>query len=331
MTTVTTLKLIIVFLVISLLVNSNAMSSTPCPHALFQGDNVLDLSTFGKHLEELYDLRDSKNVNAQYDVRRKIDRKNIDSNDPMFALHAIGKVTLSTTKLGDSNFEQSSKAAENKAWGTGFMISPCHMITNYHVVCEKITLPNGKKVCNTKELVLNKSANFSFGENENGSDFAMRVTGKVVAFHTTQDYAIVRIDSLKNNEENIPYIYPNFSNISEINSKVSLGAGYPISSTKENNHKIYAMKAKLQDKGYFVDGKMTFTPGNSGSPTVYLKDNALVASGLFNKYSNDSNGQPSLNTKTTVISMPTIGASLREKNSQIYQEISTALTAGVCR
>ncbi len=330
MTTANILKLTTVSILINFFVNSTAISSTPCPDSLFQGDNVLDLTTFGKHLEELYDLRDSKNQNAKYDMRRKVDRHNINSNNPMYALHAIGKVTLSKTVEGDSNFEQFSKIEENKSWGTGFMISPCHMITNYHVICEKVVLPNGKKVCKNNESVLNKSANFSFGENEDGSDFAKRVTGKVVAFHTTQDYAIVRIDSLKKSDESIPYIYPNFSNISEINNKISLGAGFPSNSIKENSHKIYAMKTKLKDNGYFVDGKMTFTPGNSGSPTLYLKDDALVASGLFNKYSNDSDGKPSLNTKPTVISMATIGASLREKNSQTYKEISDALIGRSC-
>jgi S1-C subfamily serine protease len=172
------------------------MATVPVPDELVKQDNLLDLSYLDRSLEILFDQMDSNTENSKYDLRRKIDRHTIPSANPMFLLHAIGKVTAANVAEGKSGFEQSTKAEENRAWGTGFMISPCHMITNNHVVCEK-ELINGRSVCIRNESLKGKSINFSFGENSEGTDFEKRVTGNVIASDEGLDYALIRIDSLK--------------------------------------------------------------------------------------------------------------------------------------
>ena len=146
---------------------ADAVAVVPVPEELVKGDNVLDLTTLDPRLEQLFKEMDDEKLNAKYDLRRKIDRHTIDSRSPMFALHAIGKVTAAKVKEGQPGFEQSARAEENRAWGTGFMFTPCHMMTNHHVVCEKQTI-KGHKVCKGNEAIniMGKSANFSFGENE---------------------------------------------------------------------------------------------------------------------------------------------------------------------
>lgn len=283
MKTLTVTKIQILMFLTILVLGVEGMAAGACPNELFKGDNVLNLQEFAKDLEENFTKLADDKINAKYDMRRKITRHTIESNDPMIGLHAIGKVTAAKVTEGNPGFENSTKEEESKAWGTGFMISSCHMITNNHVVCEKEVV-NGKKVCKRNENLKGKSANFSFGENGTGTDFEKRVTGNVIASDESLDYAIVRIDSFRNNDEFIPYIPPNFNDISKINNLVSLGAGYPAQSRGENNHKLYGMKAKLTADNIYIDGKMTFTPGNSGSPTLYVDESGLRASGLFHKY-----------------------------------------------
>lgn len=311
----------------------DGLAVVPVPEELVKGDNVLDLTTLDLRLEQLYKEMDDAKLNARYDLRRQIDRHTIDPRSPMFALHAIGKVTAAKVKEGHPGFEQSARAEENRAWGTGFMFTPCHMMTNHHVVCDKHTI-NGRKVCKPNEAIsiMGKSANFSFGENEDGSDFAMRVTGTVVASHSTWDYAVLKIESLKS-ERYIPYIFPNFGNISVIDNAISLGVGYPVQSLGAASHKVYGMKARLKDiKAFEVDGNITFTPGNSGSPTVYLHDKStLVASGIFYKSGNDEKGNPLINRMPSIRSMAAIGDDLRSRHGKVFDEIKQALTDGKCK
>lgn len=312
-----------------LILSAKAIAAVPCPNAMFRNDNILNLKEFSSHLEGLYNELDESGENAKYDMRRKIDRQNLDLNDPMFALHAIGKVTAAKVTEGKPGFEKSTKAEENKSWGTGFMISPCHMITNQHVVCEK-ELVNGKYICKKNEVLNGKSSNFSFGENDNGTDFEKRVTGNIVASDESLDYAIVKIHSLKNTDEAIPYILPNFWNIAEINNSVSLGAGYPAQSLGVDSHKLHGMKAKMRTANSYVQGRMTFTPGNSGSPTLYLKNNLLTASGLFNKYSFDSHGEAVLNSSPRIVGLPAIGSDLKLKNRSVLDDVIKSFQTGQC-
>lgn len=309
----------------------NGLAVVPVPDELVKDDNVLDLTTLDPRLEQLFKEMDDEKLNAKYDLRRKIDRHNIDPRSPMFALHAIGKVTAAKVKEGQSGFEQSARAEENRAWGTGFMFTPCHMMTNHHVVCEKQVI-NGRKVCKGNEAIniMGRSANFSFGENEDGSDFAMRVTGIVVASQDDLDYAVLRIESLRS--ELVPYISPNFSNISNINNSISLGAGHPAQSLGPASHKIYGMKARLKDLGHYVHGGITSTAGNSGSPTVYLHDQStIVVSGLMSKSEKDHKGKSLINSEPSITSMPTIGKDLRSRHGKVFDEIKQALTDGQCK
>ena len=329
MKTLTVTKIQILMFLTILVLRVEGMAAVACPNELFKGDNVLNLQEFAKDLEENFDKLAGDKINAKYDMRRKVTRHTIESNDPMIGLHAIGKVTAAKVTEGNPGFENSTKEEENKAWGTGFMISPCHMITNNHVVCEKEVV-NGKKVCKRDENLKGKLANFSFGENETGTDFEKRVTGKVVASDEGLDYAIVRIDSFRKNDEFIPYIPPSFRNISKINDLISLGAGYPAQSRNEDNHKLYAMKAKLTADNTYIDGKMTFTPGNSGSPTMHIDNGVLRASGLFHKYYNDLKGKPSLNSNPDIVGFPAIGSNLKQKNQKILNEITESLKYGRC-
>lgn len=327
---IVTAKLIRTMTVLAALILSvDGMAAIPYPNELFQNDDLLDLTQFGEHFESHFAEQDDSGISAKYDMRRKIDRHTIDQQNPMFALNAIGKVTAAKVTEGNPGFVESAKSEENRAWGTGFMISPCHMITDYHVVCEK-ELYNGKKICKNDETLKSKSANFSFGENSDGSDFKKRVTGKVIASNQSLDYAIVQIDSLKNSPEEISFIMPNFRDISVINNQISLGAGYPIQSLNENSHKLYGMKARLNAKSMFINGKITFTPGNSGSPTLYTKNGRLSASGLLSSSSTDSNGKPSLNKSVEIIGFPSIGRDLNINNPSVFKDIVSSIKSGRC-
>lgn len=327
---IVTAKMIRVMTVLAaLIVSAEGMAAIPYPNELFQNDDLLDLTQFGEHFESHFDEMDDDGISAKYDMRRKMDRNTIDPQNPMFALNAIGKVTAAKVTEGSPGFVESAKSEENRAWGTGFMISPCHMITNYHVVCEK-ELYNGKKICKNDETLKSKSANFSFGENSDGSDFNKRVTGKVITSDQGLDYAIVQIDSLKNSPNEVPFIMPNFRDISVINNQISLGAGYPIQSLDENSHKLYGMKARLTSESMFVNGKITFTPGNSGSPTLYTKNGRLSASGLLISSSTDSNGKPSLNRSVNIIGFPGIAKNLNVNNPNVFKDIVSSIKSGRC-
>lgn len=327
---IVTAKLVRVMTVLAaLIVSAEGMAAIPYPNELFQNDDLLDLTQFGEHFESHFAEMDDSGISAKYDMRRKIDRHTIDPQNPMFALHAIGKVTTAKITEGSPGFVESTKSEENRAWGTGFMISPCHMITNNHGVCER-ELYNGKKICKNDETLNGKSANFSFGENSDGSDFKRRVTGKVIAADESLDYAIVQIDSLKNTPDEVPFIMPNFRDISVINNQISLGAGYPIQSLNENSHKLYGMKARLNAKSMFINGKITFTPGNSGSPTLYTKNGRLSASGLLNSSSTDSNGKPSLNKSVEIIGFPSIGRDININNPNVFKDIVSSIKSGRC-
>lgn len=167
------------------------MAAAPAPEELVKQNNLLDLTSFDPRLERLYNELDDSGENAKYDLRRKIDRHMIPPNNPMFALHALGKVTAAKVTEGQPGFDQSTRAEEVRKWGTGFMISPCHMMTNHHVVCEH-ELVNGKKQCKSNEHVNGKPVNFSFGENSDGTDFEKRVTGHVIATNKSFDYGRCR-------------------------------------------------------------------------------------------------------------------------------------------
>jgi len=314
-------------MMVSLMGSFQALGAKPCPNEIVFNDNILDLRAIHPKQESFYDELDETKENAKYDLRRKIDRQNINQNDPMYALNAIGKVTTGAVKEGQPGFFEATKNEENTSWGTGFMISPCHMITNHHVVCEKETV-NGVKACRSDGSV-KKNVNFSFGENSNGTDFKGRVTGNVAEFDSDFDFAIVRMESLK--DQDVPYITPNFWDISKINEVVSLGAGYPVQSLGQNSHKLYGMKAILSENSAYVNGKMSFTPGNSGSPTMNLKNSTLTASGIYSKGGHDSSGNAKLNGSPKITSMPTIGAALKQKNPALLKEILNSLRTGKCQ
>ncbi len=323
-------------MIATLFVSTEVLAAGPCPNEIFGNDNILDLTAIKNELEQskAYDEMDETQENAKYDLRRKVDRQNIQENDPMYALNAIGKVTAATIKEGEKGFTNFVKEEEKKSWGTGFMISPCHMITNHHVVCEKEKV-NGKNICKSSGKV-NKHANFSFGENDNGTDFRNRLTGEVIESDSNLEYAIVKIGPVKNekgeiSDKKIPFLLPNFKSVSGLNQVVSAGGGYPAQSSNQNNHKMYAMKSVLSPNGARLEGKITFTPGNSGSPTYYLDGGRLWASGIAAEVGFDSNGDAKINSKPRMINFPTIKDDLIQKNPTLLKEIVSSIKSGQCK
>jgi Trypsin-like peptidase domain len=309
---------------------SAGIAAIPVPEELVEQDSLLDLTYLNMRIENLYDEIDEGGSSAKYDLRRRIDRHTIPPSSPMFALHAIGKVTAAKITERKITFEL-IKAEENKTWGTGFMISPCHMITNYHVVCHRESVNGQKPTCKEHENVDGKPINFSFGENSDGTDFEKRVRGQVIAADTSLDYAVVRIASLVKNHEIIPYIPANFSDISRIKNSVSLSVGYPVQSIHENSHKLYGMKARLTPGKSYMNGKMTATPGDSGSPTLYLHGDVLVASGLVSDTDVNSEGKPIINRTPHILILPIIGRDLKDKNPSVLKEVTISMSSGRCK
>jgi len=285
------------------------VNAKTCPDSAFVDDEVLDLTTLSANLEKYYD--------DGYDVRREIDRSKIQPNDPMYALNGIGKVTVVKSVEGQQDFENSVRSQEQSSWGTGFLISPCHMITNHHVVSK------------TEQNIVGRKMNFSFGENNTGSDFNARSTGQVVGSNKQLDYAIVKISSLKN-KKNVPFLFPNFSNIDSLNTKISLGAGFPVKSKGNKSHKIFGMKSELYEASGYINGAMTITPGNSGSPMMYAQSNRLIASGLAVGGGQDSNGVRELNSTKRILGLPEVGIDLNEKSPALFDEIRKSIATGQC-
>jgi hypothetical protein len=91
------------------------------------------------------------------------------------------------------------------------------------------------------------------------------------------------------------------------------------------------MKARLTGDNKRIDGKMSFTPGNSGSPTLYIHGGVLVASGLFNTSYNDRHGNPSLNKSPFIIGFPMIGSHLNKKYAASFNEVREAHKLGRCK
>jgi len=280
--------------------------------------SVLDLQDVSEELVALYD--------QGKDVRCEIDRSLIKPNDPMYNLHAIGKVTAAKLVNGQPGYVESVKQQENSSWGTGFMISPCHMLTNYHVVSS------------TEKAIKGKSVNFSFGDA--GLDFKTRITGRVVASgdyltsaNKSSDWAVVKFDSLKN-AKSVPYIFPYFRIVNNINKNISLTAGYPVRSQGEKTHKIFGMKSVLTSVDtYYMTGKVVITAGNSGSPAAMEIDEngMLMANGLVAGNQKFLNGGDVINGKKEIISLGIIkNQILNSTDSYLMKEIGNAIGAGSC-
>jgi hypothetical protein len=120
------------------------MLTIPVPEQLVKEDNLLDLTHFDLAVEKLFYEMDAEGKNARYDLRRKIDRYTIPISNPMFALHAIGKVTKAITTEGNPGFESSVKKEENRAWGTGFKnsgVASCNHTLSGSFISAHLLLP----------------------------------------------------------------------------------------------------------------------------------------------------------------------------------------------
>lgn len=124
----------------------------PCPQDLFLSDDVYDLTKVHELQMKYYAENDPATGDAKYDCRRKIDRQQFKNTDVLYSLNAIGKVTLPSPKEEQLGFVESVKDQENRSWGTGFTISPCHMITNNHVICDR-EIVNGKSICKKMKIL----------------------------------------------------------------------------------------------------------------------------------------------------------------------------------
>lgn len=269
------------------------------------------------------------------DTRVRYNRATIDSDSPYFGAQGIGKVTSSTvdvnsTKLSISVVREAFIQEENSKFGTGFLVSPCHMITNYHVICDH----DGEKICKEHEEVLHKSVNFSFFENKHGTDYRERVTGKVSFADQEADYAIVQIDSLKK-KSNVPFLTPDFNKVSNIDDVTSWTGGYNVRSLGEKNSHLYGMKAKLKRIGPYIyasQGNIIITNGNSGGPTMHLDRTGLTASGILSDSAmEDKDGLVSVAKGVpTITSLTAIGNDLHANAPELYQYMLNAIHARRC-
>lgn len=309
-------------------------ATEPFPYSLFPDDDILNLEHFSKDLEKRFDEKNAFGE-AKYNMLREVDRSKIALHNPMFNLHAIGKVTI-----GDASGVESLEAIENINYGTGTMISPCHMITNRHVVCTKV-MRDGKNACVKNENILGKSVNFSYGEDPKTKKPLGRTVGIVVAQDPELDFAIARIDSLKD-KSNVPYVVPAFKGSSIFNDSVCIGVGFPLASRDESNARPYGTKSKITEKidergGHWrIDAKMTLLPGMSGMLPICLyrdgdsPEGRLIAAGIANSSDNDISGNPSLNADVNIFSFREIGSHLKAFDNGIYTEIRKAIVAGKC-
>lgn len=301
----------------------------PAPSDFVAGDDLYDLSTMNDARQaELYRENYPGTTYAKYDLRRKLPRHHLKETDPMYALNAIGKVTAVTSTVDDANFESSVKGQENKGWGTGFMISPCHMITNHHVVCDREVV-NGIKNCTENKNLNGKKVNFSYGENTDGNDYLGRTTGQILTSNKRIDYAIVKI---KTNDRKIPFLIPDFEPESFDDNMIAMVPGYAGEYHWSESHRPVGMKSRLSynNTGHYLIGEYSSSPGMSGSPAVIIKNKRLTVIGQHIATLPNEKKEYPLSGKRSMFSFSAIRDDLMRVNIDLYSEINQAVSSGKC-
>jgi len=246
----------------------------------------------------------SSNGDEEPAARTTDERVAVDRNSEEFKqLNAIGVVTHTKQSF----------------MGTGFMVSPCLMLTNNHVAYDR----------HEKETpVLGKELYFSVGQT--GSKTRpfkyQKVNGKVIEFNsdydgstqsTNFDWALVKVDKVKDENENLVNLGDKigFIKIAQISiqtmvkQKKLVTAGYPgMKVVKENYSKLYAdLNCKIYAESAFgyVDHNCQATGGQSGSPILAKgKDGNLYAVSMISGMAKTNDGldraNDSKNSKVSV-------------------------------
>lgn len=288
-----------------------------CLDSALASEDVLDLSKFSTELEAAFS-------SGKCDLRKEVVIPT-NENDPMWNLNAIGKVTRVGTGYGvpesDATFEARTRIEENKAFGTGTMISPCHMITNHHVVSQT-------------ENAMGKQVNFSYGST--GKDFKFRKTGTVIDAGAyleggiEKDWVIVKLDKPVLGKK-VPFIIPDFRDPRKTGfyNTVNLFVGTPGSrSVNENQFKLYGAKAKATGSQFDMSAKVDMTPGNSGTLALALNPNyGLVASGINAKGSFDRNNHDVLGFEARPVTLHSIA---KRMNPSVVRNIVSSIKNNSC-
>lgn len=154
--------------------------------------------------------------------------------------------------------------------GSGFMISPCLFLTNYHVVFGKSRSPNSSDF----------SVTFSSIKSATGKPIAWGPKDKTGEMK--DDWAIVQLDPKNCIGVETGWMVPSDLSPSELKQKSLTIAGLPVDkSTADLRDPLYVSKGvKIKSEGsgrlkgtYLVDG--AGRPGTSGGPLYYEDENGI--------------------------------------------------------
>ena len=282
----------------------NSITEAQDPSVVCQTCNVnSSIETIKSVSNELVKL--SSNGDEEPEARTIDERVAIDRNSAEFKqLNAIGVITH----------------AKQQKIGTGFMVSPCLMLTNNHVVYvdpEKETPVLGKDLYFSVGQTGSKTRPFKY----------QKVKGKVIDFNseyngsiqaTSFDWALVKVDKVKDENENLVNLGDKvgFLKIAQaspermVKQKRLITAGYPgiKAVINENYANIYAdLNCKIYGSTPFgyVEHTCQATGGQSGSPILAKgKDGNLYAVSMISGGAKTNDGldrtMDSKNSKTSI-------------------------------
>lgn len=317
----TIMKLPTQIMISLMLFSTYAHAAISCPDEMFK-DPLKDITKFSskelaQHIEKYeedekpYYVATNNHV-AVYDLRTEIRQTTTNPSDLVYDFYGKGMIY-------NPNRDQYE--------GSGNMISPCHTLTAYHAIDSE------KKPI---ESNLNRQVVFDFFKNPSGYNYTKRKMGAVVAGSNDKnlDYAIIKLDKPKD-KETIPYLLPEYDDVSNIDQCLSVSTGNPASHyTPAKPAALYGMKVRMYSNNKILEGYVNLSPGNSGgSIDTYCVENkkfritGLASGGNYIK----TTGEDTLNTGIKVIATPAIFKDLALKNPRLLAEIQSAQKSGICK
>lgn len=201
-------------------------------------------------------------------------------------------------------------------YGTGFLVSPCHVLTNVHVVYNESEY-EVKDPQDHRDLKIGKKIQFSVGQTDSTNyQFSnSNIDGKVVAVGkyngfsstTNRDWVVIKLSTPVGRE--VGYIKFFQMTLKNMNNRAVITAGYPGARTNygANLKNIYGdLNCKMD--GADIDGYVFHTcktgRGSSGSPILALnpKDKKYYAIGMVKGHEGGTltlNGVPAKQTEKT--------------------------------
>lgn len=202
---------------------------------------------------------------------------------PAYDFHSAVGVTTSERAVVVSSIEDQAKGRRNTvvADGTGWLVSPCLLLTNFHtvfgIVKDKKDMP---KLGRSYHLYLR----IGTGDAKGFASFSSRgqLRGDVVAFGDftqLQDWALVKFKECPGLRENIGWIKLHPINVQLQSSTELKMFGFP-TGRPEYSRGVNQDCNALRINGDFIYHTCITAPGASGGPLVQFRGGGFEAVGL---------------------------------------------------